>query len=508
MTEAGTASDATRKEILKDIQGDLIGFNKDRMRLVPFNFADAASGRPLLRELEPQLASGYEVVRFNAVFSSVNERSGQAEQIVQATWANLWLSKSGLAVLEAPDMANLPEDFGQGMAQRAAQIGDANGNEPASWVAPFAGGAEPHAVLVLAADRPDDLEERHQQLSGLLRSHGAQEGQFQPGETRPGDQRGHEHFGFKDGISQPGIDGLTTASKGRKKIAKGVFLIGYADEQGTVSGQPPSTPAPAPTPYNPSPPPPPAQPYPAWTHNGSFVVYRRLRQDVAAFNSFLESKAAEHGLSADQLGAKFMGRWKSGAPLARVPGMPRELDPSTSDPSTEYPQVLESGKINRFDFEDDPEGQATPRASHIRKTNTRADVLPEGDKADFHRMLRRGITYGPELQPGEGPYGEQVPDTQDRGLLFVSYQSSIADGFEFVQARWANNNDFQAPRDGKDPIIAQDADGKEFHLTSASTHVTMIDRWVKTTGGAYFFSPSLTGIRTLAGQPGDEAVAQ
>lgn len=96
------------------------------------------------------------------------------------------------------------------------------------------------------------------------------------------------------------------------------------------------------------------------------------------------------------------------------------------------------------------EARDPPRASEDKCTGTH-DRRPDGDQANFHRMLRRGITYGPELQPNEGPYGETVADIQDRGLLFVSYQSSIARGFEFVQARWANSHDFQQAGDGKDP---------------------------------------------------------
>lgn len=138
------------------------------------------------------------------------------------------------------------------------------------------------------------------------------------------------------------------------------------------------------------------------------------------------------GLTAAQLAAKIVGRWPSGAPMERVPGLPHDLDPSIEDPSGRCPFVHENNNINKFDFPDDPDGLRVPRGAHIRKLNPSAHVLADGDTSARHRMVRRGITYGPEFTPGESPYGQVVPDTQDRGLLFINYQSSIVRTFEFV----------------------------------------------------------------------------
>jgi deferrochelatase/peroxidase EfeB len=90
-----------------------------------------------------------------------------------------------------------------------------------------------------------------------------------------------------------------------------------------------------------------------------------------------------------------------------------------------------------------------------------------------------------------------VPDNQDRGLLFLCYQASIARGFEFIQSVWANKNEFPQPSDGRDPIISQDLDPRGFNLTPQTVHLELA-RWVTTTGGEYFFSPSLSAIRSLA----------
>lgn len=203
------------------------------MCLVWFNFADAASARACLLDLIPQLANGFEVWTFNGLFKHIHARGGDTA-MVQAGWANLWLSRSGLETLEAPGLDDLPDDFREGMAGRADQLGDVNRSAPTQWKQPFTDGAGPHAVLVLAADTPDDLETRTQQLTALVQNHSATlVGVAQDGNARPGDQRGHEHFGFKDGISQPGIKDFTTASRNDPAIAAGEFILGYPDEDGT-----------------------------------------------------------------------------------------------------------------------------------------------------------------------------------------------------------------------------------------------------------------------------------
>lgn len=323
-------------------------------------------------------------------------------------------------------------------------------------------------------------------------------GYQEDGNVRPAPNTGHEHFGFKDGISQPGIAGFTTASKGGAPIATGEFLIGYPDQDGHVSGS--ATPA-GPPPQSgqagyPGPGTPGGPAMPEWTRNGSFAVYRRLRQDVAGFRNFVTQSAATIGLSPDQVGAKLVGRWPSGAPLERTAGIAATGDPSVQDPSAADPSVLDDERVNDFDYSSDPDGTATPLAAHIRKAWPR-DSAPGGTtETSRHRMLRRGIPYGPDFVAGEPAYGPTVPDTQDRGLLFVCFQSSIARSFEFVQASWANTVDFPKPASGQDPIISQNSSTPGLSIPP-NPHVATA-RWVVTTGGDYFFAPPLSGLRILS----------
>src|SRR5437868_4696102 len=123
------------------------------------------------------------------------------------------------------------------------------------------------------------------------------------GTTRPGAFRGFEHFGYRDGISQPGIRGLTRSSTsnvdqglpGQDLIWPGEFVFGYP-------GQDPSDPV------KPGPPPHMAAPS---LRNGSYMVFRRLEQRVPEFRSFVADRAARLGMEPELLGARMFGRWKS-----------------------------------------------------------------------------------------------------------------------------------------------------------------------------------------------------
>lgn len=493
-------AEPSRSDELRDMQGGLVGFNKDFVDLIFFHLPDdPEQARALVADLIPQLANAYEVLRFNDLYKEIHDRGGDSG-IIQAAWVNLWLSREGLVRLGASVDA-FPEEFTQGMPKRADRLGDVGRSAPAGWEPPFVSG-EPDGVLYLAADNEDDLSQRHERMLEILSAHGVKPTSEQPGATRPGPNRGHEHFGFKDGVSQPEIEGFTTSSKkGPSSVPAGEFIIGYEDATGHTSGAATPAPPPQPSPYNPQPTPPPAQSLPSWMHNASFVVYRKLQQDVGGFRDSMNTSAAEFGLSTDQLGAKVVGRWPSGAPMEHVPGEPKHLDPSTEDPSTNDPEVLDDEKINNFTYDGDADGLKVPRAAHVRKVNPRSESLPEGDKSSLHRMLRRGIPYGPDFVDGNPAYGQTVDPADDRGLLFISYQASIARNFEFVQQNWANQVNFQMPGDGADPIAAQNTDPRPFTLPP-DKHADF-KAWVFTRAGGYFVSLALSGLKALAeGAPG------
>jgi Dyp-type peroxidase family len=487
---------------LQDIQGNLVGFNKDHQRLVFLAFPDAASGKSFLQAIRPDIATASEVRTFNGLYKEILGRGGESGT-VEATWLNIALSATGLTTIGAAGTETLPAEFGQGMAAQAQALGDVDDSAPAHWLAPFNTGATPvHAMIILAADSSEDLDAGYGRLQAKIASTHVTEVGHHDGNVRPEPNRGHEHFGFKDGISQPSILGITESSKdGTDTIATGEFLIGSPDMDGTISGQsPPQQAPPGPgQPGYPAPTPTPGPAFPDWTKNGSFVVYRRLRQDVGAFSQFVAQQAQAVGMDPGQLAAKLVGRWRSGAPMESVPSLPPGTDPSSTDPSIATPAVLGDDQINNFDYEPgDADGSRVPRAAHIRKVNPRSSNPPGKPESNRHRILRRGIPYGPEFQQGEQPYGQEpIGDDRDRGLFFLCYQSSLARGFNFLQQTWANARDFPQGGDGEDPIISQALAERDFNLPPQTTHL-MMARWVFTTGGEFFFSPSISALAQLS----------
>ena len=307
------------------------------------------------------------------------------------------------------------------------------------------------------------------------------------------DQPGFEHFGFKDGISQPGVRGYTAVSDpsnpnqgtpGQDLLWAGEFLIGQPTQAG--AGQPITTPGPI------------AQGGPEWATNGSFLVFRRLRQDVAGFRAFVHTSAKSVGMSEDLIGAKLVGRYKSGAPLETTGNQ-------SKDPGRSYPALLAAANINNFRYAD-PAGAVVPLAAHIRKGNPRDEATDQGGLADTltHRIIRRGIPFGASLPPGTPPSNAiaNPPFPRDRGLFFLCYQSSIAGQFEFIQRHWVNNPDFPTKGAGQDPISCQTTLPGSFTLpTSPVHHLELMTRFVLTTGGDYYFQPSVSALRSLAQQP-------
>jgi Dyp-type peroxidase family len=285
----------------------------------------------------------------------------------------------------------------------------------------------------------------------------------QEGGTLPAGLVGHEHFGFMDGISQPGVKQFHEPDPSRPEFhedklgerltAAGEFVLGYEDAAGQTVTEPP------------------------WMRDGSFQVLRRLQQDVAGWNKLVEERAEETGLSPEQLGAKLVGRWKSGVPAALSPDQ-------------------DEGEVtNDFDYEDDRPGHNTPLFGHIRKTYPRTAGQRFGE--DRHRIMRRGIPFGEPFNPGDG-YGEG--EDAERGLVFNMYCADIANQFEFLQQSWANNASFppdQDPPHGPDPVIG--ADGRLSLRRQQGEHGLDWRRFVHTRGAVYAFCPSKSALAQLAG---------
>ena len=475
---------------LKEIQGNIVaGFNKDFASFLLLALPDdQAQARAWLAELVGQVATAEEVNQFNDLFRAVRTRRGGREGAVEAAWMNLAFTHEGLGKLGVAksELAQFPDEFCEGMRSRKSIIGDVGDNDPNRW--PIDLGTRPiHALMIVAADSKEDLNREVLHFVGHAASHGVSLVFQQEGMTQP-DAPGHEHFGFRDGISQPGIRGLAASSWSdgssedgphRDVVAGGEFVLGYPRER-------PLTQDPADAPPTPQ---------PEWTKNGSYLVFRRLRQDVKGFRDFLSSEAAKLGMTVDLLGAKLVGRYRSGAPLVGA-------DDAAEDPGTTKSDVLQKDKINDFGYSTDPHGTQVPRAAHIRKSYPRDQRASGNEPAERPRILRRGIPFGQSFRhgnPPHSPFGADPRFPNDRGLCFVSYQRSIRDQFELIQCSWVNQEAVPEPGDGVDPVASQASPKRTIRVPGAATDpVHLPQLWVTTTGGEYFFSPSVSALALLS----------
>jgi Dyp-type peroxidase family len=362
-------------------------------------------------------------------------------------------------------------------------------NDPPSstWVKKFVSDRIDGVFLITGPDRPSVTFHSDELLRFLSTSMKVLYSEV--GNTRPGAERGHEHFGFLDNISQPGIRGLTPRSDplrrpdeglpGQDLIWPGEFVFGCPGqdpEHPTKEGPPPHLAAP-------------------WLRNGSYMAFRRLEQKVPEFRRFAAERAARLGMDPQLLAARMVGRWKSGAPL--------ELAPLRDNPAL----GREDKRNNDFEFGDDRFQRKCPYAAHIRKVNPRGDVAAA--EVQRHRIIRAGIPFGPEVEPGE------TTTRQSRGLMFVCYQTSIERQFEFIQSRYTNNPGFVEGKlrpgggvvtPGFDPVIGQapgnglremDEPFPNYPSGNRRTILDLPNQFVMLTAAAYFFMPSITTLRTV-----------
>lgn len=384
---------------------------------------------------------------------------------------NVAFSYEGLRALGVDDdsLAAFPAEFREGMASRKVLLGDLGDSDPAHWEECFKSG-DAHVLVMISAKDAAALAERDQRIRALVAQRGgASVVVTQLGAVLP---TGREHFGYADGFSQPAIAGSrfpdhpgagAPSEKGDwRPIAAGEFILGYPDEQGSLPAAPPPD---------------------ELSRNGSYVVYRKLRQDVAGFRRQLAEAAELYPGGEAELAAKLVGRWRDGTPL--------DSSPAREDPSL----VADKKRNNAFDYGRDPDGMRCPVGSHIRRMNPRLSMPFEGKLVNRHRVIRRGITYGDLLPEGA------EDDGADRGVIFMTVQASLARQFEFVQAQWANTGNPFRLGDDQDPIIGpMDNDGLNkmtipgrppFFFGPLSRVVTM-------RGGEYYFAPGINGLRHLA----------
>ena len=223
------------------------------------------------------------------------------------------------------------------------------------------------------------------------------------------------------------------------------------------------------------------------TANGTFLVYRKLRQDVATYRRQLRRAAERFPGSEELLKAKIVGRWPDGTPLI--------LSPDAPDPAIANDKM----RNNAFSYCDDAEGMGCPVGGHIRRANPRDSLPFEGKLVNRHRMIRRGISYGPELPEGVDDDGEE------RGLIFTALQASIERQFEFVQSQWLNEGNVFGIGDDQDLLTgSQDSEPPRKMLVPGRPpfFIDNLACLVTCAGGEYFFTPGINGLHFISAVDG------
>jgi Dyp-type peroxidase family len=430
--------------------------------------------------------AGYLFLRIDDVTRAAPWISELTEDVLTAApWSqkpqsgvNIAFSYAGLRTLALPDacLAGFPEEFRQGMAARADLLGDFGESAPAAWEGGL-GTPEMHVLVMISAMHRDALAAHDKRLrASIERSGGLTVVYDDTGAALPG---GAEHFGYADGFAQPAIEGsgvpalpgqgAPVKGGGWRPIRAGEFILGYPDEEGVL---------------------PAAAPPAELTTNGSYLVYRKLYQDVAGFRRRLAASARLYPGGEELLAAKIVGRWRDGTPL--------DLSPEAPDSAI----VADEQRNNAFAYSNDADGLRCPVGAHVRRVNPRDSLPFEGELVNRHRLIRRGIPYGPPLAPGADD------DGQDRGVIFMCLQASISRQFEFIQSQWlADGNAFGlgsdqdvmlGPQNGSPPTKMTVPGAPPFFLGPLSRVVTV-------KGGEYFFAPGINGLQFLAAAAGGGA---
>ncbi|NEP00356.1 MAG: Dyp-type peroxidase [Symploca sp. SIO2E9] len=384
----------------------------------------------------------------------------RTQKITGSVFANIFFTRKGYQALGFGAI-QIPKDQPFTMGMKHEQIRDSLGDpEVEEWEEGFQ--QEIHALILIADDVPDTLSKTvdeikrelcdvaviiHQQDGFVLRNEAGQV---------------IEHFGFVDGVSQP------------------LFLQGDIEKAQTkdcnFSLWDPRAPLEIIVVKDPN--------GKRDDSYGSYLVYRKLEQNVQGFRGDQQKLAHQLSINNDLAGALVVGRFADGTPVTE----------------SDVPTCCGTPPTNNFNYDADFPATKCPFHAHIRKTNPRGDTgkvesSPGCDEAlameRNHRIARRAISYG-ENDPN------QTPETGS-GLLFLCFQANTENQFNFIQARWSNPDRFVQVGVGPDPLIGQPEGTQKWPKQWGGTETEDYDfkLWVSMKGGEYFFAPSLSFLTCL-----------
>ena len=447
-----------------DIQGFVLrGYNLPVACYLFLQFEDAKRARSLMGHLLSQITTGQ---RWDGA---------KPESTV-----NIAFTHRGLAHLDLPDatLLTFPVEFQQGMRHRAEILGDAGVSSPDHWDELWQRDGI-HAWIGINGLTQEALDARSSAILALIEETGGTSllgTQEAAAEIVDGKATTKEHFGYIDGFGNPDYVGVERRSQpGQGKLlpdgtwaplATGELLLGYADEAGELPI--------APVPH-------------LLAANGTFMVYRKLHQNLATFRDYLEKQAAIYAGGREKLAAKFIGRWRDGTPV--------ELSPDHPDSSI----AQDPSRSTNFTYAKDAGGTRCPMGAHIRRVHPRDAFGFNGRLINRRRITRRGLTYG-----RFAPEGEPVSDNEERGVIFMALNASLSRQFEFVQQQWVQYGNDARLGNEKDALMGNHGGQGRFVVQgdTSSTNppflCSNLPDFVELRGGDYFFVPSITSLGMIA----------
>jgi Dyp-type peroxidase family len=443
---------------LAEIQGFILrSYGMDALRLFVLEVRNAAAARSVLGRLP---------VTSGAVWDTKPDFC-----------VNVAITYAGLVALQLPSasLGSFPSEFAEGSVNRAAIVGDTGASAPGQWNQAFVGPGV-HLIVLLFAQTGDIVEAQTATLRKLWAGPDVlSEVLVHDAGMLPGNLA---HFGYRDGFSQPTIDGglPNPVPEILPNAPAGEFIFGYPSQFDQFT-----YPVPAP---------------PELGLNGSFLALRILQQDCAGFDRTLRDAPQKYGISAEKLAAKMCGRWRNGVPLALSPDTDTPVVPIPTEKLNSFDYVPTSGNPQTYN---DSRGYRCPVGAHMRRNNPRSSTVAGGGGSN-HRIIRRGLPYGPAFDPAH------PDDGIERGLLGLFIGVSLKDQFEFLMSEWVNGDTFAAGLGGtRDPVLGNTADGEGKFVIPVETGdkivVSGFSRFVTTRGSAYGFIPSLTALRYIASLP-------
>lgn len=420
---------------LRDIQSNILG--SPPWRRTAFGFLTIVDPQAFREALTRLLwASGK--IDFISAEPFAQRKASDAAPLKKAlniafTWTGL--ERLGLA---KEHLDSMPLAFRQGMAARAAILGDVGKSSPNTWQGRL-GGKDIH-VLIAASSMGDDVERYWEEIGRSLgEDPGCEVIHKELGTRILGDAGSSEPFGFRDGIGQPEIDGVgdpqTEARKGA--IAAGEFILGYSDVDGNDQIAAELVGA----------------PFRNLCENGTYMVFRKIEQDVDGF--WTDAAAFDKRAGGGDVATRFVGRRRDGTSLA-VQDADARKDPDD------------------FNYAHDPKGEKCPFASHTRRTN------PRDAESRRHRIIRRGIPY---------------EDGKKQGMLFVCFNARIDTQFEFLQSEWCKKGDFIGSfTEVRDPLVG----GGGTFVDPSQPIPFSLESYVTVRGGEYFFVPGIAALGRIA----------